>query len=406
MEHSFDRLAVHYHLVSDLSRPKNALAAAQHIEGIIARQGWAAGTVIGCEKTLRAKFGLGHRVGREAIRVLQSRNAIQARRGSQGGLVVGRPSRGMATAAIADYLEAIMIRETELAEAQTALSSLTKLPTTMADARIGDVFVAAIEEVHQRQAIQKETEARTAPILDASLRHALPGCAGSTRSAGIARHLMGEIKRLVSANETLWLGTETSLSEQYSVGLAVLRQALRILDAGGFTESRRGRAGGVTGRVPPARGAIETTLTYLSALHLDQLELLPWVAALGDKLNTLAVERWSEDDQRKSEALLGNVGSLQGRWKSLLMCVQWDACGNRVLALVARCAAAYQVRFVPDDYHVRPRDRSAYQEALIEHARAMSRRDLKGARDAIHGQRCVLQRVVERLADCAAHPGV
>jgi DNA-binding FadR family transcriptional regulator len=211
--------------------------------------------------------------------------------------------------------------------------------------------------------------------------------------------LLLEIELLRREGKPLWLGSEQALSERYGVGLAVLRQALRILDARGITESQRGRGGGVMARMPPARGAIETTLTYLSATRLDQLELLSWVAAFDDVLNTLAVERWCDDDQRRSEALLSPASASQGRWKSLLTCVQWDACGNRVLALAARTTAAYQVRFVPDGYHVRQLDRSELQTALLERARAMSRQDLQGARDAIHNQSFVLERVVERLLD-------
>jgi DNA-binding FadR family transcriptional regulator len=399
-KHCFDRLAVHYHLVNDPSHPKSALAAAQQIESMIARQGWVMGAIIGSERALRARFGLGHRVVREAIRVLQSRSAIQARRGSQGGLMVGRPSRSMAISAIADYLEAITVNESELNEARTVLAKMATPPIAMTAIHIGDIYIGAVEEVQRRRAIG--TRPRSAEPGDRDLSAAPPTACRVTRSARVAQSLLLEIEQLRREGKPLRLGSEQVLSERHGVGLAVLRQALRILDARGITESHRGRMGGVIGRVPPARGAIETTLTYLSMTRLDQLELLSWVAAFDDALNTLAVERWSDDDQRRSEALLSPAGVSRGYWKALLTCVQWDACGNRVLALVARTTAAYQVRFVPDGYHIRQCDRAAYQVALLERARAMSRQDLQGTRDAIHNQSFVLERVVERLLDRAA----
>src|ERR1700743_3026339 len=109
MKYSFDRLTLHYQLVSDWSPPNGALGAPQRIESVIAQRGWAAGTLICSEQSLRAQFGFGHRVAREAIRILQSRDAVQARRGSQGGLLGGTPSRAMAIGALADYLGAIAV---------------------------------------------------------------------------------------------------------------------------------------------------------------------------------------------------------------------------------------------------------------------------------------------------------
>jgi DNA-binding FadR family transcriptional regulator len=313
-------------------------------------------------------------------------------------LLVGRPTRTMAIAAVTDYLDAIAIKEGELLEAQRVLAKLEKPPFELTAIRVGDVFLGAISKIQRRRAAAEELQ--TLPSGSARPDSLSPHVdSASTRSARVAQSLLTQIENLRREGKPLRLGSEQALSEFHGVGLAVLRQALRILDARGCTESQRGRLGGVVARAPSARGAIETTLTYLSAVRIDQLELLSWVAAFGDVLNTLAIERWSEDDQRRSEALLSSAGTLQGRWKSLLICAQWDACDNRVLALVARCTAAYQVRFVPDGYHVRARERDAYQAALLERARAMSRQDLQGARDAIHNQSSVLERVVERLLD-------
>jgi DNA-binding FadR family transcriptional regulator len=403
MKHVIDRSTVHRHLVSDLHRSKSALIAAQQIESMIAQQGWAVGTIIGSEQTLRAQFGLGHRVGRETIRVLQSRYAIRARRGSHGGLLVGSPSRAMAVAEIADYLQAIAVKESELVEAQSVLAGMTSVPGEMTAIRTGDVFTAAIAEVRRRRADADHAHVQRATVEDEDVRATSQAKSATNGSARVAQSLLAEIERLRLSGKPLWLGSEQVLCERHEVGRPVLRQALRILESRGIIESHRGRFGGIQATVPSVRGAIETTLSYLSTAGLDQFELLRWTNCLGDRLNTFAVARWSDDDQRRTEALLSPSSPLYARWELWLTFVQWDACGNRILVFVARCTAAYQMRFVPDGHHISDRDLNDYQESLLERARAMSRRDLRGARDAFQIQSVVLERGLEPLLDRVAH---
>lgn len=398
MRHIIDRPNVHVHLVSDLRPRKGALTAAQQIESMIARQGWVVGNIIGSEQALRAQFGLGHRVGREAIRVLQSRNAIRARRGSQGGLLIGSPSRLMAIDAIADYFDAIAVDTCELIEAQTVLAGMAKAYVAMTAIRTGEIFLAALAEAQRRrtvigpQAAPAHTgyaDAQGAPLVKVR----------GDRVSQVAHNLLIEIERLRHANQPLWLGTEQALCELHNVGRAVLRQTLRILEARGIVESHRGRFGGIKAIVPSVRGAIETTLSYLSTASLHQSDLLPWTNALGNSLNTLALERWSDTAQNRFKALQDTSNPAHADWELRLTNVQWDACGNRVLAFVARCVATYQIRFLPEGHYVTQRDRWAYQEALLEGAYAMSRQDRQGVRDACSSQSIVLERMLEPFVD-------
>jgi hypothetical protein len=97
-------------------------------------------------------------------------------------------------------------------------------------------------------------------------------------------------------------------------------------------------------------------------------------------------------------ALLSPSNPLHARWELWLTFVQWEACGNGVLAFVARCTAAYQMRFVPE-HHISLRYLRYYQESLLERAHAMSRRDLRGARDAYRNHSAVLEGGLESLLD-------
>jgi DNA-binding FadR family transcriptional regulator len=370
---------------------------------MIARQGWSVGNVIGSEQTVRLQFGLGHRVTREAIRVLQSRSAVYGRRGPQGGLVVGSPSRSMAITAIADYLEASAITADELVEARTVLCKMVDTTVAAPAIRTCDVFVAAIEEAELRRVVVHDAQAQLPHLGQIGAR--TPPAAGvdDISPARIARLLLLEIERMRHAGELLWLGSEEELCERHGVGHAVLRQALRILDARGLTESRRGRFGGIMARIPSVRGPIEVTLSYLSREPLCQSDLFAWSVSFNATLNTLAVERWSDDDQRRFESLLHRLRGLDDNWVPVLMCALWDACGNRALALVARCVAAYQIRFVPDGHDVTPSERDIYQVALIERARAMSSQDRRGACDAFCEQTFALERMLERSLNRGPH---
>jgi DNA-binding FadR family transcriptional regulator len=400
METLIDRSTIHHHLVGDLHRPKSALSAAQKIESMIARQGWVVGARVGSEQTLRKQFGLGHRVGRETIRVLQSRDAIHARRGSHGGLTVGDPPRSMAISAIAEYLEAIAVTDQELAEALAVLGKTAGRKVGLTANHCSDVFTAAIAEI-QRYAQRDQADAPHTIIDDVHPGTKLRGNSMPNSSARVALRLQAEIERLRRDDKPPNLGSEHELCERYGVGRPILLQALRILEARGVIESRRGRFGGIDGRVLSVRGAIEAALSYLSTVHLDRFDALRWTNSLDEALNTFAVERWSDENQRRTEALLSPSNALHANWQLWLTLVQWDACGNRVLAFVARCNAAYLMRFVPDGHHISARDLRDYQASLLERSRAISRRDLRGAREALQYQNEVLERGLEFLLNRA-----
>jgi DNA-binding FadR family transcriptional regulator len=404
MKHRIDRLASHGQIVNDDTLPaKGGIHAAQQIETAIAREGWAIGSVIGSEQTLRAQFGLGRRVAREAIRILQSRHAIQMRRGPRGGLVVVTPSQSIAFCAIADYLQGIGVHESELQEAQAALEAMLCIAVDVAadeewprqvarigcdENRVANLFLKAIAEVRRRHLAVQSTEPERTPLgATADIEN---------RPAMIANDLLSRIRSLNAADQTDWLGTEQELSDRYAVGKVVLRQALRILEARGLTQARRGRSGGIHLRVPQARGALEAALSYLSAVPLQHHELVAWATLFGELINELAVARWSDREEVQLRACIADSTHLEERLVMLLVRLEWDACRNPVLALIARCIAAYHVRFVPDNYHATDHELQALRESLVVRTRAISRSDLPVAREAFrHGNR-VLARMFRR----------
>jgi DNA-binding FadR family transcriptional regulator len=210
--------------------------------------------------------------------------------------------------------------------------------------------------------------------------------------------LLREIDGLRCVGKPLWLGSEQALCERHEVRRPMLLQALRILESRGIIKTYRGRFGGIEATALSIRGAIEAAMNYLSTTRLDRFEALHWATLLGERLNTFAVERWSDDDQRQTEALLVPENPLHD-WGLWLTFVQWDACRNRMLGFVARCIAAYQIRLVPNGYFMSERDITDYDNSLLERARAMSRGDLSAARHAYDIQSDVLVRSLERGLD-------
>jgi len=84
---------------------KLAETVAGRIHDDVGRAGLAAGTVIGSESELLARYGVSRSVLREAVRLLEYHSVARMRRGPGGGLVVGQPDPAATIEATALYLE-------------------------------------------------------------------------------------------------------------------------------------------------------------------------------------------------------------------------------------------------------------------------------------------------------------
>jgi DNA-binding FadR family transcriptional regulator len=405
MTHLIDRVASHDQVVNDDTVPANGgVHAALQIETAIVREGWPIGSVIGSERTLRTQFGLGHRVAREAIRILQSRHAIQSRRGPRGGLVVVSPSQSLTVNVIADYLSGLGVRDDELDEAQVLLESMKAVERDFRaqdpaapddndalaeDHRVANLFLAAIEAVRGRSAGGSGTSAQTCDASTTSAEF-------ESRPVTIANDLLTHLRGSSAALQSEWLGTEQDLCVRYSVGRVVLRQALRILEARGVTRTHRGRSGGIQLRAPQARGALEAALSYLSAAPLKNHEILAWATVFGERINALAVERWSDTEEARLKSCIAGAGHPDEQLPMLLVRLEWDACRNSVLALIARSIAVYHFRFVPDTYHATDREWQRLRDLLVVRTHAISRGDPNTAREAFRDGNYILAQMFQR----------
>jgi DNA-binding FadR family transcriptional regulator len=82
-----------------------AVSVARAIEREIAAAGWPVGELLGSEKELCNRFGVGRGVMREAARILEVRGAALRRRGPGGGLIVDRPDPALLASAAQLFLD-------------------------------------------------------------------------------------------------------------------------------------------------------------------------------------------------------------------------------------------------------------------------------------------------------------
>ncbi|MGF7235648.1 MAG: FadR/GntR family transcriptional regulator [Frankia sp.] len=84
----------------------------------------------------------------------------------------------------------------------------------------------------------------------------------ASRGGRVTRHLVADIQNQVVRGELpdgAFLGRERELMDTYQVSRASLREALRMLEADGFVQVRRGPGGGVFARLP-GHGTLAATL--------------------------------------------------------------------------------------------------------------------------------------------------
>lgn len=104
-------------------RPADVLAA--RIRRDILRRGWPVGENLGYEPDLLRHYEVSRAMFREAVRVLESQSVVRMRRGSNGGMVVDRPSVGAVVRAVSLYLEYRGITAAELDELREEIEATT-----------------------------------------------------------------------------------------------------------------------------------------------------------------------------------------------------------------------------------------------------------------------------------------
>lgn len=100
---------------------KTAEELAFRMESEIMERGWPVGAVLGSERDLIERYGVGRAVLREAVRILEHHGAATMRRGPGGGLVVTAPDVDAVEWPAALYLDFVNVTTGDLVSARTAL---------------------------------------------------------------------------------------------------------------------------------------------------------------------------------------------------------------------------------------------------------------------------------------------
>jgi len=82
----------------------------------ILRQGKPVGSKLGAEPDLLSRYRVSRAVFRESVRILESHGLVQARRGYQGGVIVGRPNPDYTVRTAAAYLQHLRLDPASLEE--------------------------------------------------------------------------------------------------------------------------------------------------------------------------------------------------------------------------------------------------------------------------------------------------
>jgi DNA-binding FadR family transcriptional regulator len=177
-------------------------------------------------QSMLERYDVSRGVGHEAIRILQHRKIIEAKRGPNGGLRVIVQSDDNLMTSVARFLRQSNFSPAHCVQAQ---ESLRYVRSSLAPGNPAiDLLTLMLELLKQ---LDSGYEAKPAP-------------AGDPRADQIARAIVRSAAS-TDGSHVRRIGHESELCEQFHVSKPVLRQAIRILEAQSLVETRRGRSGGL-----------------------------------------------------------------------------------------------------------------------------------------------------------------
>lgn len=209
----------------------------------------------------------------------------------------------------------------------------------------------------------------------------------------IARDIIEDISDLALETDDV-LPPEAAMVEQYGVGRASVREALRLLESYGLVRIKSGPGGGpIVGRATPSNLGRTITLflrlagvTYLDVLNtLRVVEPLLAEKAARQNSNRKIIERL----RHNVECACINVGDLNQKVSELQAFHQliYEAAGDRLLSLLTSAIGSIYVEHLVASIDTRP-----FHDVTIE--------DHKAIADAIiNGQPMVARRLMEDHVD-------
>jgi DNA-binding FadR family transcriptional regulator len=123
---------------------------------------------------------------------------------------------------------------------------------------------------------------------------AASGPAGVRLAELVARKLLARIVALGWPTGQM-LGAEADLMEEFGIGRAVFREAVRLLEHHGVACMKRGPGGGLTVTAPDASGVAEAVSIYLAYRHIRIDQLMEMRRGLELRCVALAAERIDAD---------------------------------------------------------------------------------------------------------------
>lgn len=232
---------------------KVSLRVALLIEDDLLHHGWRG--LVGSQKGLQDRFGLGRCAFRETAKVLEIRGSARTKRGPQGGLWALAPNRENFARRLAAFLVFSHGKHGALSEAVAAADSLRSPGLgNAAEAFLTFLLKRAGDIIRAGQASSYLLAPAAGP---ASALFGL--CCGHQ----LAARIIDDIARL-DPGQPQCIGSEWDLAERYGYRLETIRQASRMLESMGLVEVRMGRGGGIFTRMPQLMLSRGQLFSYLS----------------------------------------------------------------------------------------------------------------------------------------------
>jgi DNA-binding FadR family transcriptional regulator len=313
-------------IVGDGGRARSrGIELADEIETYITASRLNGGDRLGTERELSRQFAASSRIMRQASRTLLARGAVEARRGKAGGYVVAPGDEARALEAFVGALPGGDARR----QATEALEALA--PGLEHERGTAATFARAV-------LVRLATDERPPPA---------PHCA--VRAESIAARIEADLDFWLSGAQGGGAGVLDAMSEHYAASLPVVVQAIRLLEDGGVLWLRKGRRGGILASADRSAGAVRAAHAYFAsrAVSVDACDRM--VRLVNIALIDRAIRTPAAPTDRVDEAW----GCMRGAPDATAVGLQWyalqreisDLAANAPLHLLARCFAAYVVRW-------------------------------------------------------------
>jgi DNA-binding FadR family transcriptional regulator len=309
----------------ELSRRPRSLELADDIEWLVSTRGFEPGVRLGTERELAQHFSVGPRVVRQACRSLTARGTIEPRRGNAGGFIVAETSEGRVVDAFVDALPANGNRD-------DAIDALKTVGATLGQQR-----------------------GAAAQFALSALRRASEG--GPRSVASPCRSGLAEtIARKIESDLEFWThacgirtGVLEAMSERYEVSVALIVQAVRLLEDCGVLQLRKGRLGGID--LTAERNSAQAILAANAYFATHSVSIAD-CDSLVRMLNIAIIERAARCESVSLDSIEQALSAMRHADDPTAVGMQWYAlqralserAGNAPLHLLVKCLAAYVVR--------------------------------------------------------------